>query len=252
MITRLNDMNASPQLLASAEGLYETFAPYPLPGNTNPCPCCHNEKHDARLRSKPLRSLSPEDLQDYASDAILVWGDDKVFKHFLPRLFELFVTVPNPSRHLTEPEILFSKLRHAEWHTWPAKEQAAVRDFLHCLWSDVLRYDFRYDNDFEETESCICSIAQAEDDLSPYFDQWIEDETLEACLTLSGLLLQSAVVLASNAGRNSFWDGRDQQYEHLKKWVHSAAVAGKLESAASRWADAPEREELLSARSILG
>lgn len=244
-------MNASPRLLASVERLYETFAAYPLPRNTDPCSCCHRAEDDAKLRSKSLRNLGPDDLKAYAYDAILTWGNESTFKHFLPRLFEVFVTIPNPSLNFANPEILFSKFRHANWQTWPDSEQAAVSDFLHAVWNGVLRFDSRYDNDFEETESCLCSIAQAEENLMPYLDQWMETETLEACLTLSGLLLQSAVTQKRNTGRNEFWNGRDAQYQQLKNWVHSAAVAEKLERAASRWASTDSHDEFVAARSML-
>ena len=244
-------MNASSGLLASVERLYETFAAYPLPLNTEPCPCCHNARHNAVLRSKPLRNLEPEDLRAYPFDAILTWGNETTFKHFLPRLFEICVTPSNPSLNFADPEILFSKLHHANWQTWPDSEKVAVRDFLYSLWQDVLRFNFRYGNDFENTESWLCSIAQAEEDLTPYLDQWIEAQTLEACLTLSGLILQSAVTLKRNAGRSAFWNRRDTQYQQLKNWVGSAAVAKKLEHAALQWANTSSHNEFVAARTML-
>lgn len=106
-------MNASPRLLASIERLYEIFAAYPLPRYTNPCPCCHRAEDDAKLRSKPLRNLESGDLRDYAVDAILTWGDEEVFKHFLPRLFELSVAVSAPEQLRADREILFRKFHHA-------------------------------------------------------------------------------------------------------------------------------------------
>jgi len=244
-------MNPSPRLLASVERLYQVFATYPLPRYTNPCPCCHQAEDDTKLRSKPLRNLESGDLQKYAMDAILTWGDEEVFKHFLPRLFELSVAVSAPEQLGTDREILFSKFRHAHWQTWPDSEQAAVRDFLHSLWEDVLRCGFTYDNYYRGTESRLCSIAQAEDDIGPYLRQWTETETLEACLTLSGLILQSAVTLKRNAGRNQFWRGRDAQYQQLKDWVRSPAVEEKLERASQRWMDTDFQSEFVAARNML-
>ena len=197
-------MHASPELLASIERLYVVFSTYPLPKYTDPCLCCHTTEDEARVHHRPLRQLEPDDLQQFAYDAILTWGGERVLKHFLPRPFELFITIPNPSLHLADPEILFSKFRHGKWYEWPESEQDAVRNFFHCLWNDVLNYESRYDGDVWETESCLCSIAQSEDDLTPYFDQWIKNDSLEACLTLSGLLLQSAVALSKNHGRDAF------------------------------------------------
>jgi hypothetical protein len=63
--------------------------------------------------------------------------------------------------------------------------------------------------------------------------------------------LQSAVTLTRDGGRNGFWDFRDDQYAQLKKWVHSDAVAQKLDLAAQRWANTEYHDEFVAARSML-
>jgi hypothetical protein len=131
-------MSVSTKLLESVEQLYTTFSSYQLPNDTDACPCCTTPEQERKLHSKPLRQLLPADLTPYAWDALLTWGNESTFKHFLPRLFELFVTIPNPSLHLTEPEVLFSKFRHGRWDTWPEHEQEAIRNFLHSFSDDVL------------------------------------------------------------------------------------------------------------------
>jgi hypothetical protein len=115
----------------------------------------------------------------------------------------------------------------------------------------VLRCGFTDDDYYEGIESHLCSIAQAEDDIGPYLRQWIETETLEACFALSGLILQSAVTLRRNAGRNAFWSGRDAQYQQLKDWVYSSAAAEKLENAALQWENTNAHDEFVAARSML-
>jgi hypothetical protein len=244
-------MRASPELLASIEHLYTTFSDYSLPQHTDACPCCTTPEQELKLHSRPLRELGPDDLKYYAWDALLTWGNEDVFKHFLPRLFELLVALPNPSLSLVESEILFSKFRHGHWDTWPASEQEAVRAFLHRLWSDVLSDELRYEDDFRETDVCLCAIAQAEQDLAPYLEQWIDNDNLAANLTLSGFILRTDITLAQKLYENPFWEYCEAQYAQLQNWVHTPAVVSKLDRAAVRWAKTDHEQEFLAARSML-
>ena len=159
-------MKPSRELLVLIERLYTTFSGYPLSQNTYACPCCTTAEQEGKLHSKPLRELHPDDLTHYAWDALLTWGNESTFKHFLPRLFELFLTIPNPSLHLADTEILFSKFRHGHWREWPEFEQDTIRDFTHCFWNDVLNSELQYDkelgydNNAWETDTCLCSVGQ--------------------------------------------------------------------------------------------
>lgn len=237
--------------LADAVGeLYKVFAVYPIPAYTDPCLHCHSMDDEAKLRSKPLRELGLDELKDYASDALLVWGDERVFKHFLPRIYELYVTTTDPYLDLCDPEIMFSKFRHGQWRTWPKNEQAAVESFLHALWADVLANPPEQGS-FVDVESWLCSLAQSEDDLSSYLSQWIDDERQPACLALSALLISSAVALPSTRGRNAFWEERDAQSEQLQVWAKSPAVRAKLERARTKWEDAELQEEIDAVLSII-
>jgi hypothetical protein len=205
------------------------------------------------LHSKPLREMDRENLKVYAFDALLVWGDESTFKHFLPRLIELFVVQREGRFDYVDPEMLmiFSKFRHGHWNDWPNSEQESVRNFMDALWKYVLNSAPHDEEESDDLEAWLCAIAQAEDDLTPYLVSWIEEDSLEATLALSGFLLQSAVVLDRNAGRNGFWNQRDQQYQQVKRWVRTQEVAGKLERAAQEWAKTPYEEEFLAAWAIV-
>jgi len=231
------------------EGLYTAFEGYRLPKHTNPCPCCHSAEDELILQAQPLRELDPDHLWKYSMDALLVWGDEAVFKHFLPRIFELLATLPNPSLQLIDQEIMFSKFRHGNWRAWPDEEQAAVEGYLHSVWHEVLG-DPPAEERYSDLESWICSIGQCEDDLSSYLHEWIEDERQSASLALSCLLLTSAVARTSRNGRNAFCSGRDDQYAQLQKWVKSPAVIEKLRNAAVRCTDSALAEEFAAARSM--
>jgi hypothetical protein len=110
------ETEAREALQATIEGLYAVFASYPLRPQVVGCPCCVSAEDEARLHSKPLRELEIADLEKYASHALLTWGDEDDFRHFLPRLFELA-----DLEHLSSSDlhIIFGKLRHAGWRAWP-------------------------------------------------------------------------------------------------------------------------------------
>ena len=245
-------MRASAELLTSIEGLYTAFSGYPLPKKMACCPCgCNRAEHSTVLYSKPLGALQREELDYYAFCALTTMGVESDFKHFLPRLFELSVAVSAPEQLRTDREILFSKLAYGHWETWPMSEKDAIRKFLDALWSCILCDSWQGDEYSSETEEWICSIAQVDDDISPYLDKWNETETLEAELCLASLVSKSAVTHKRNAGRNAFWNRRDAQYEQLKNWVRSAAVAEKLERAALQWVDTKFHDEFVAARNML-
>jgi hypothetical protein len=235
------------ELADAVERLYRTFAVYPLPEYTDPCLHCHSSDEEEKLRSKPLQELGLDELRDYANDALLVWGDIRVFKHFLPRIFDLYMNVADPSLEISDPEIIFSKFRHGRWRTWPKAEQDAVELFLRAVWNDVLKHP-PVEGSYGDVESWLCAIGQSEDDLILYLEHWEKDESQSACLALSGFLLSSAIALSSSHGRNAFWENRDPQYLQLQIWAKSGIVQEKLTRASEKW---PEIDEFKAAISIV-
>jgi hypothetical protein len=231
------------------EGLYVAFEGYRLPKHTNPCPCCHTAEDELILHAQPLRELDPDHLWQYSGDALMTWGDEAVFKHFLPRMFELLATLPECPPRLVNREIVFSKFRHGNWRAWPEEEQAAVERYLHSVWHEVLGVP-PAEESYSDLESWICSIGQCEDDLSSYLHEWVEDERQSASFALCWLLLTSAVARTGRNGRNEFWRGRDDQYAQLQKWVKSPAVIEKLTNAEVRCTDSTLADEFAAARSI--
>jgi hypothetical protein len=215
-------------LRESIEELYNTFGEYPLPRDTKPCQCCHSHEDAERISSKLLRRLSVDDLNQYAFDALLTWGDARTFKHLMPRIMELFVAEPPAETFAINPEIILSKFRHGNWKEWPEGEQTAVRAFLHALWRDFLRRPYVADY-ASAAEEWLCSIAQAEDDLSSYLSDWLQDDGEEACRELAALVITTRLVEGEGAGKHDgFWKERQAQYSQLEDWVDSAAVREKL------------------------
>lgn len=113
---------------AAVEGLYRTFARYPLRAVIHSCPHCKLEDAETRLHVAPLRRLSRDELAVYAAKAMMTFGDEDDFRHFLPRIAELAADrggwgVPELCR----------KLAYARWDSWPEPERAAVERWLDAL-----------------------------------------------------------------------------------------------------------------------
>jgi hypothetical protein len=104
------------------------------------CPHCELDAAERRLHVKPLRELSWADLGTYSFKALTSFGDLDDFKHFLPRLLELYVL-----DHRGAPYSLFmlcGKLEASTWTTWPAGEVAAIRTFIEA-WQRALAHEAR-------------------------------------------------------------------------------------------------------------
>ncbi len=186
----------------ATEKLYVVFAGYPLPVDTGMCDHCYDPEDELKLHSKPLRDLTDKDLYKYSWSALLTWGDNDVFKHFLPRLFYLVVL---PSSDLAVKEVIFKKLYHAEWRSWPVEEIAAVEEFLMAAWEYSLARDESFESDL------LCGIGQVVDDLAPYLTVW-ETSGLVALGHLSEFIaIESMNIAIKHKLNDTFW--QDKSYE---------------------------------------
>lgn len=131
---------ADPDLKLAIDRLYAVFERYPLRLPMRACQCgCMSRfgEEDATLRRTPLRGLARDQLSMFARKAMTTVGDVDDFKHFLPRLFELFSQVRWPANLEI---VLGGKLAHAKWTAWPDEEHAAVEDYLHAFWRATLQH----------------------------------------------------------------------------------------------------------------
>ena len=115
------------------ENLYQVFAKYRLRPGMVGCPCCVTESDIERLYKKKLRELDAEDLGKYSLKAVTTWGDEYDFKHFLPRILELW-------DDCVSHDMLFMKLQYLHWETWPPQEKDAIvvyfESILKSLWHE--------------------------------------------------------------------------------------------------------------------
>ncbi len=117
------------------DGLYEAFGAYPLKERIDCCPHCELAAAERRLHIRPLRELTWTDLGIFSFKALTSFGDKDDFRHFLPRLLELYVLDHAGAPHTLF--MLFHKLDDARWTKWPADEVGAIRTFIDA-WKRVL------------------------------------------------------------------------------------------------------------------
>jgi hypothetical protein len=145
--------------------LYEVFAGYPLRDWTDPCPHCLTADDERSLRRAPLRELTAADLQQFTADSLMLWGDLDDLKHFLPRILEIAVT---DGFDFPDVEVVYGHLAYGSFATWPAAEQAAVRDLAMAHWRAALAGGVG----LSHFEPVLTGIMLIEDDLGPYLSYW--------------------------------------------------------------------------------
>jgi len=223
-------MQVTVELRTAIENLYATFAAYPLRDDTNACMCCHSPEDERRIHKTSLRNLKSQDLEQFATDALLVWGNVDDYKHFLPRIFELAVAYES---EFVDQAIVFNKLHHGEWRYWPDAEQRAVEHFFESLWPCVLNVQPR---EFygDEIEDWLCGIAQAVADLAPYLKSWIALETEHARLNLARFIADTDFGNPSRHA-NAFWGKRAELFAQVADWVRSDVVKAKMSVIAAEY-----------------
>ena len=218
-------------MLRAVESLYEAFARYPCRPDMPYCDCCHAQADIARLCSPALRDLTPDDLDDYSASAVLTWGDIDDFRHFLPRIFELMaIDGFNP---LSGAEAIVSRLRHCERRTWPDQEQRALADYFRAFWRLMLAsepQDEHWPWDWS-IDTLLCSIAGAEDDLSPYLDRWLLDPIPTARCQLAAFVGENADNIVEGELGNAFWSDRPRQSVQVLAWLPDQRVSAALDDA---------------------
>jgi hypothetical protein len=219
----------SNSLADATEKLYRVFARYELAPHVDGCSHCVSDADELRLHAAPLRELRTEDLARFAFKSMTTWGSTEDFRHFLPRLFELLAH--EGDAHI-DPEVAFGKLTYGEWRRWPEKEQSAVQSFLRAMWLDVLS---RFPHPFD-ADACLCSVGQAEDDVSWYLSSWNVAGSESAACHFASFLDQNSPrrqITAQHPWKlhNAFWAERPQPARQVMGWTLAAERATELEHA---------------------
>jgi len=212
--------------------LYAAFSDMPRPLQIEFCPCgCTKPEEVARLLAAPLRELCFSDLANYSFSAMTTQGSVEDFRYFLPRLFEGIASEP----YDYNPEILFGKLRYADWKDWPESQKNAVKEYLRALWFSALT-TFPIEEKlpaFCEIESMLGSIAQTGEALSPYLQRWdgiqctAADEHLVQFVTMYGADFAEGRTLSF-----AFWENSQTQAQEIRSWLLKPTTIERIVKAA--------------------
>lgn len=123
--------------------LYQAFSQY-SPQGIQHCDCgCINEEDVIRLATQPLHLLNWEALGPYHGSALYTWGDLSHYKHYLPRILELYSS--NRPAALIDLHDIYAKLKYADWLNWDSTEIMAIQNYLRADWQDLLYHQEEVD-----------------------------------------------------------------------------------------------------------
>ena len=137
-------------LKKSIQNLYRVFEKYPLAKKIIGCPHCELDNAESKLHNNSLKNLTWEDFGVYPAKAMTTFGEVDDFKHFLPRLLELYAIDYNNLKY--DFDYILHKLEYGHWEDWDKLEQQAVSNFVRS-WFDSL------DSNYDES-GYICSIYE--------------------------------------------------------------------------------------------
>jgi hypothetical protein len=132
------------------------FARYPRRAVLEGCPHCRG----------PVR-VDEDDLFSLTFSLGNTVGDRDDVKSLLPLLFERLVT----STEL-DPGIVFGKLPHEEWRTWPEAEQDAVDGYLDAVWRSLLSTYPSKLGSFVDPATFLDAAADTGESVDPFLDVW--------------------------------------------------------------------------------
>ena len=119
------------------ENLYKTFKKYQLNGKIEKCPCgCISDKDEQKIYSKSLRELEADDIGFYNGKAMTTWGNEENYKHFLPRIIEIYKE--DKANGWIDLDTIHNKLKHANWKEWNEEEQKQINKFVEIDWKELV------------------------------------------------------------------------------------------------------------------
>jgi len=207
----------STALAVAINGGYRAFGRYSTKMRLEACTCgCVTADDHARLHSRPLRELTADDIETYASKAMTTWGDEDDFRHFLPRILEL--VTGDPGDEICN-EIALSKLSYAGWRGWPQREQDAVESVLWERWRVGLTLA---PSEFA-ADAWLCGVSIAGVDTARYVDAWRNCMTDTAFDHLAAFIGSNHKLMTSGTLSNAFYfDQGIRVAAPLREWLGTA------------------------------
>jgi len=213
----------------SIKNLYIVFSKYPKPNDISGCYHCISEEEKRPILEKNLIELQPNDLKEFAHSGLLTIGTELDFKYLLPRLFEIVAT--RLDEFPINTEVIFSKLKKANWEKWDKLEIDAIKEFLHKLWNSRFDTYIDYDDNILPISELLCSISQCEDDISSYLEFWSLQPPEISYLYMFDFIYDNLEMFTNNNFKISFWSERVEQLSQIVMWMENINIYDKIEKA---------------------
>jgi hypothetical protein len=153
-------MNVS--LASAIDELYAAFSSQPMPTRIDACPCCRPADEFCALLQTPLRTLTAEQLSDFASSLLLTAGNERDLRYFVPRILDIAIHEPGwwPDR-----EVVLEKLALGHWQGWSERERAAIIRAVEA----AFHADLQNPGDGAwNVDAWLCGLALAGADVRPF------------------------------------------------------------------------------------
>jgi hypothetical protein len=226
--------------------LYTTFACYPARRTMWACSCCVKHEEIVALTTRPLRSLSGDDLGRYTFKAMTTWGDSEDFRYFLPRLLELCML--DPETHFVDRETICRKLKYGHWEKWPQEERQAIIAYLLASWQLLLTHESYALNC--SASDYLEALSQALEDLSPFLQAWRQSNEATALQALAVFVNENRNELGSSCTLK--WrSGSPVTKQQVITWLLESETRQWLEDGFFRYAEEDFAEDLAAAADIL-
>jgi hypothetical protein len=184
---------------------------------------------DVAALAGPPRSVPAAAIDRWLPHAVSTWGTGDDLRALLPRVFELLTA----GLLTTPPEVVFSKVRQAEWGEWPIDEIRAVDDIVDALWlATIAQHPAAVGL---PASRVLTAIAELGRDLGPHLDDWLlmagspTDHAVAARAHLTDLArLVRSLAAADLSVSSLFWSARPSEADRLEQWIASPAVADQI------------------------
>jgi hypothetical protein len=197
------------------ESIYEAFANYRKPRDFPACECCISNGDKKLLLDRKLRTLTADELGNYAADVFLTVGSLADFKYFLPRMIELSV---KEEFSWPTPEVMLGKLKLADWYDWPEIERAPVLSLLEEKFARLLQ---DANTEGEDIDQWICALGCCVPDITPYLEPLLHEDHESKLL---GVIEWNQSLFDKGKLGSAFWKDAPDNERRVVAWLTQPRV----------------------------